>query len=321
MEQGWVYVLVNPSMPGLAKVGRTSRLPHTRAAELSGATGVATPFILVFEQIFRDCIAAERDIHIILDRCDMRYSSNREFFRGPTTEIIRLVLQYAVETGDVAVMCPQQSGLDLLAQGDKFLFGDLETFQDLSEALRCYQLAAARGSLVAFERLGAIIAQIHGSARGGRTRAMGYLREGAKRGNYYCYCEMALMAADDGNVGNFIKAWELFFVHRQAAVLHEVEAGQFRYVATLQRYLVACFRLNTEPTHAAAMRGHGDALMKMLHQTRSMARLSPNTRRHVARAQRWTKQVLVGAPCAQPQARQSWTWLPVWAEKWRDAPA
>ena len=46
MEPGWVYVLVNSSMPGIAKVGRTTRAPRDRAAELSGVTGVATPFIV-----------------------------------------------------------------------------------------------------------------------------------------------------------------------------------------------------------------------------------------------------------------------------------
>ena len=99
MEQGWVYILVNPTLPGLVKVGRTTRLPSKRVAELSQATGVATPFILVFEQAFADCAAAERDIHRVLDSRGMRVAANREFFRGPTTEIVRLVLQYARPCG------------------------------------------------------------------------------------------------------------------------------------------------------------------------------------------------------------------------------
>jgi hypothetical protein len=318
MEQGWVYVLLNPAMPGLVKVGRTTRLLRTRVAELSGATGVATPFILVFEQSFRDCITAERDIHLMLDGCHMRYAPNREFFRGQTTEIIRLILQYALTTGDAAVMCPEQSGLDLLAQGDRYLFGNLQTLQDLPEALRCYQLATSRGSLVAFERLGAIIAQTQGVARGGKTRAMGYLREGARRGNYYCYCEMAAIAADEGHLGNFIKAWELFFVQRRAAPLDEVETGPERYVAALQRYLVACFRLNIEPAHGAAMKGQAHALVQMLDRSRSLTRHAASTRRNVARAQRWAVQTLLRPPVPK---RQTWNWLPEWLERRRDATA
>jgi len=51
---GYIYALVNASMPGLVKVGRTSRDPKDRAAELSGATGVATPFLVVYHEHFAD---------------------------------------------------------------------------------------------------------------------------------------------------------------------------------------------------------------------------------------------------------------------------
>jgi hypothetical protein len=321
MAPGWVYVLVNPAMPGLVKVGRTTRPPSERVAELSGATGVATPFISIFEQDFADCVAAERAIHLTLDRCHLRYARNREFFLGPTTEIIRLVQHYAARTGDDAVLGPLQSGIDLTAQGDKFLFGDFDTVPDLKEAMRCYQLAASRGSLMAFERLGAILAQVKDHVRGCKMRAMIYLREGAKRGNYYCYCEMAMLAAGEGDVGKFIKAWELFFVHRYAALLDEVEGGAGRYVNTLQRYVVTCFRLNIEPAHEAAMIRDGEALVKLLTETRAMAGHTPATRRHVARGRRWAKQTLLEAACGPARPRRHAAWLPQWVAKWRDATA
>ena len=88
MQEGWVYVLVNSSMPGMAKVGRTFRLPSERVAELQ-STGVATPFILAYEQVFADCCAAEKAVHDELDRRGLRVALNREFFRGPPSDIIR----------------------------------------------------------------------------------------------------------------------------------------------------------------------------------------------------------------------------------------
>ncbi len=64
---GYIYVLVNSAMPGLVKVGKTARDPVGRAQELSGATGVAAPFMVVFEQVFVDCDAAESAIHRSLE--------------------------------------------------------------------------------------------------------------------------------------------------------------------------------------------------------------------------------------------------------------
>ena len=320
MEQGWIYVLVNPAMPGLAKVGRTTRLPNQRVAELSAATGIASPFILVFEQSFSDCVSAERDIHAILDRCHMRYARNREFFRGPTAEIIKLVLQYAAETGDGIALSPPLSGLDLLAQGDGHLFGDGEKLQDIREALRCYQLAAAQGSLVAFERLGAILAEANGQIRGGRTRAMGYLRDGLKRGNYYCYCEIAALAVDEANVPNFIKAWDLFFTQRESAPLQEVEAGTDRYLVALQRYVVTCFSLGMTPSHIAELTAEGNALVRLLARTLDAVRYTPGSRRSVGQSLRWARRNLLEDGYVRPAAGPFWAWLPRLADRLRDAP-
>src|SRR5688572_6679317 len=52
---GYLYVLINPSLPGLVKIGKTNRDPEQRAAELSAATGVPTPFVLVYDAFFQNC--------------------------------------------------------------------------------------------------------------------------------------------------------------------------------------------------------------------------------------------------------------------------
>lgn len=79
MSKGYVYVLSNPSMPGLVKVGRTTRSVEGRAKEISDGTGVPLPFDVVGSFLFPDCVAAEAEAHTRL--CDKRLSDNREFFR------------------------------------------------------------------------------------------------------------------------------------------------------------------------------------------------------------------------------------------------
>jgi hypothetical protein len=47
-EPGFIYILINPSMAGLVKIGKTTRDPEARAKELSQATGVPTPFYVAY---------------------------------------------------------------------------------------------------------------------------------------------------------------------------------------------------------------------------------------------------------------------------------
>jgi DNA segregation ATPase FtsK/SpoIIIE-like protein len=74
----FVYVLTNPSLPGLVKIGRTDRSVEERARELSAATGVPTEFAVYREFRVADSASVERAVHLRLK--DFRLSGNREFF-------------------------------------------------------------------------------------------------------------------------------------------------------------------------------------------------------------------------------------------------
>lgn len=76
---GWVYVLTNPSMPGLVKVGMTRATPAERARELSRSTGVPHPFVVAAAAKVSDPAATERALHRAL--APNRVNARREFFR------------------------------------------------------------------------------------------------------------------------------------------------------------------------------------------------------------------------------------------------
>ena len=70
-----VNILSNPGMPGLLKIGMTRFVLTTRRVqELSSATGVPTPFQLVYYREFHDCVAAELEIHSIFATKGLRYN-------------------------------------------------------------------------------------------------------------------------------------------------------------------------------------------------------------------------------------------------------
>src|SRR5581483_11866894 len=49
MDNGYVYVLSNATMPGLLKIGKTTRSSDERARELSRSTSVPSRFVVEYE--------------------------------------------------------------------------------------------------------------------------------------------------------------------------------------------------------------------------------------------------------------------------------
>src|ERR1017187_2215857 len=92
----FIYILENPSMPGLVKIGRTERSVSERVNELSSHTGVATGFAVVREYAVANSVEAERRIHERLS--EYRVADNREFFKmeaEDATDIIESMLETA----------------------------------------------------------------------------------------------------------------------------------------------------------------------------------------------------------------------------------
>src|SRR5690606_32879169 len=98
---GYVYVLTNPAMPGLVKIGRTTRSPEERMLELTSATGVPIPFQLVYEVRVADCYAAESLVHAVLEERGVRVSSSREVYAITPSEAVEIVLRARDRIGQV----------------------------------------------------------------------------------------------------------------------------------------------------------------------------------------------------------------------------
>lgn len=99
-NHGFVYILSNPTMPGLLKIGMTRFDPSRRVQELSSATGVPTPFNLVYYREFSNCVVAETEIHSILASKGLRYNNQREFFSIDTVAAINILLSLPDKSGE-----------------------------------------------------------------------------------------------------------------------------------------------------------------------------------------------------------------------------
>ncbi len=94
-----VYVLTNPAMPGLVKIGKTTQLEvDDRMKQLYG-TGVPVPFDCAFACQVRDATEVEKALHLAFGM--MRINPNREFFKIEPERVIAVLRLLKVD--DVTV--------------------------------------------------------------------------------------------------------------------------------------------------------------------------------------------------------------------------
>jgi len=270
MAAGYIYVLVNSSMPGLLKVGKTSRLPSERESELSGVTGVPTPFVVAFEQFFTNCDLAEDFVHAALEQRGLRQATNREFFRAAPNDVVRIILQAPgladgpcevtdIDDADADLLSPdapddelqleqprpRKPWDDILEEADAYYYGEEDSIQDYEEALELYKQAARLGSLVAYENIGFMYYMGEG-VKEDENMAFKFYKEGAKRGNYYCYTKMAGIFSLN-QAENARKSWSLFFKGRREGIRYEVETSSNKFWLACSTYIEWCIQWHPLP--------------------------------------------------------------------------
>jgi len=80
MTEGYLYCMSNPALPGILKVGFTTRTPEDRAREFNG-TNLPQPYKVEFAKLIANPEEKEKAMHRVLTRYGERVNENREFFR------------------------------------------------------------------------------------------------------------------------------------------------------------------------------------------------------------------------------------------------
>jgi len=215
MPAGFLYVLVNSSMPGLVKVGKTTRTPSERVNELSGVTGVPTQFIVAYEEHFSDCDAAEQFVHTKLTQRGVRISDSREFFRAPVSDVVKIIASIPSSLALSVGVEPEKSDVSrnpydmpwysILESAEDFYYGHGDNIQNYDKAFTMYQDAARLGSLYAVERLGDMY--FYGEAvRENKPKAIGLYIQNALNGYYYSYAALAIAYLFTEEHDNSLKA-------------------------------------------------------------------------------------------------------------------
>lgn len=199
---GYVYDLVNPSLPDCVKLGKTTRDVSTRAQGISAATGVPTPFIVVYEMFFEDCDLAESWVHARLESRGARLSNNREFFSiSPTiainaiNEAVSTLSASAQQVGENEPAYNDEGNnsyywQEIHLEADAYYYGNEETIPDIQRAITLYKRAAKLGSEKAYVILADIFASNDGPAKS-PEQGIEWLNQGADRGFQNCILALA----------------------------------------------------------------------------------------------------------------------------------
>lgn len=106
-----VYVLTNPAMPGLVKIGKTTQLEvEERMKQLYG-TGVPVPFDCAFACQVKDASEVEKALHFAFG--NTRINPNREFFKIEPDRIIAVLKLLKVD--DITTQFEEQLEADIEA--------------------------------------------------------------------------------------------------------------------------------------------------------------------------------------------------------------
>jgi hypothetical protein len=85
-DSGILYVLTNPFIPGLVKIGCTTGKVEDRIKELSAATGVPVAFYCHFAAEVNEMATKERTLHQLFS--DKRVNPKREFFQVSPEKVV-----------------------------------------------------------------------------------------------------------------------------------------------------------------------------------------------------------------------------------------
>lgn len=192
MASGYLYALANDSMPGVFKVGCTTRNPFDRAKELR-TTGVPTPFFVIAAVHVPDVKGAEAVAHVRLGQLGVRVQGDREFFSTTAREIGQVFAELIADpSADPARVAPP-SHADLYDQAVLYHHGQDFTPPDLKKALSLYEQAALAGSLSAARAL----STLYGKGKG--------VRKSEEKAQYYLKRSSDLADTHDGK-------WESFLI-------------------------------------------------------------------------------------------------------------
>ncbi|MDO8664240.1 MAG: GIY-YIG nuclease family protein [Candidatus Liptonbacteria bacterium] len=105
-----IYILINESMPGYVKIGKTNNNLEQRVRDLSASTSVPLPFTVFYACRVKDANFVEHQLHDAFD--NNRVNPRREFFQIAPERVVA-----ALKIGEIENLTPKNDLIE--TQEDK----------------------------------------------------------------------------------------------------------------------------------------------------------------------------------------------------------
>lgn len=239
-NKGYVYVMINPSMPGLVKIGKTTREPEKRVKELSSFTGVPTEFTLVYKRLVNDCTVAENYIHEVLQTKGVRVSQKREFFEMPIYEAVEVIQQYTDnEQCESALSTANVYALNILKEALSYYHGYDDFLEDKYQALKLFKKAINLGLSAGYLFIGRMYLYDEIESNNNIKDALKYFSEGSLKGENRCFAEMGIIYLasyyNNYNLENGLKCWKKYFNNIDIEYITKNDISYFKMYLELIR--------------------------------------------------------------------------------------
>lgn len=229
-QSGYIYILINPTLNGLVKIGKTSKTSEERAKELSSATGVPTQFMVAYDEFFEDIDIAENRVHEVLKNMGHHVFPNKEFFDIPLKKAIETIEKVKKEllnnnqnqnklfTEEVIEYDEDDEDYedekkpyhDLLVEAKNYFYGLGDYMRDIEKAVELFDKAADLGSGEASYQLG-YIANYGIYVKINKRLALKFLQNGVENNYLRCYLLMAEIYFDLHQPDNSEKCINKYF--------------------------------------------------------------------------------------------------------------
>lgn len=195
---GFVYIMSNPSIPGLLKIGVTDKDPEEFRSKDLYNTSVPDPFKVEYYAYTMDHNIIERETHEKL--INYRHSKSREYFSCDVITAINTIqsiagrrikydeTSYSIEE---TILTDPPSDQSSIKRG---IYNQNNYSPDLNEA--------------SFSEHGKLIEK---NWLNGKTFSKGYLRNGKKEGNWRRFYESGSLKHREIYKNGIIESWEVFY--------------------------------------------------------------------------------------------------------------